>query len=1002
VRLQVAEDFKNLKKWVAGSEAYVTSQKFGVDRENLPKIPFLRRRFDYYLGLLSRATELSKLVKEGNPGLTELKNIAKGFGYFTDAEDDELFGFKGKYEHLIRSIIAFLGEDFTTSLLSAKKIDISLFENEKEIFITNLLTRRSLESTEIGQKFLQFYVDGDPEFWKLIETVFPVDCSDVVSLDPEDYLFTLFSSAFLYKVALSNTRTLLDKHIPKELIDTYLKNIIDNNPEFLYLFPSQEQAIKQGILTQFGVVSLQTPTSSGKTALCELVIFQRALNFKSKTLFLVPFRALATELKHGMGARLKKLGLSVEVMYGGNFKDEDDRTDFADVDLLIITPEKFGAIMQFDNSIIENFELIICDEGHLLESEGRGLNYELILTRFKDLGIEKRKIIYASAIIPNIEDVHLWLDGSSENIIKSDYRAAELNFSFLTAQNKRTKGGQNRKVGFTLEVNPTKSMPEKFWIYKFLTGNDYKFKNSTTGNLNTYSLNSAVKLSVLTSLKALNFGKVAIFTTQKSYLRNLVAESVKQSGLLLGVPSAFDKSDNTYMSNLSEFFKEYVGDNFELVESCRLGILYHHGDLPQVVREKVEAAIKKNFASLLICTSTLAEGVNLPVDTLVLHTVRRFNPESEKLEYLTKREVKNIVGRAGRAGFSNQGIVISANPAEFSYLRNVIDDVGIEEIESYFYQIVVAITKHCDKNDISIQDLLKSIDDPGFWKWIDAIDEAIIGAMSEDGTIDKSKIESLYQKTFAFLKSNPDERSKLSELFNIRTDFMNSVEGRALGISASGCNFRMYESFEKLVDMQAVKEIYSDENETFSYYDLFWAIVVESTEFKNGLDSFNERNSLTLTADNIKTFLDSWIDGSNVENSSNSISLTVTQGLRLFSNVINFNIVTLFGKLSSFIDHKLGNEFDLEILTPGYHSLPFFIEFGINEPYQQLIYKMGLNDRLAIHILYKKVMSAWDPGVSISDVKLSLSRNKDSVLSDIAGTLNPVSFSDFKRWINGL
>ncbi len=51
--------------------------------------------------------------------------------------------------------------------------------------------------------------------------------------------------------------------------------------------------------------------------------------------------------------------------------------------------------------------------------------------------------------------------------------------------------------------------------------------------------------------------------------------------------------------------------------AAKIGILTHHGDIPRI-RISVEYAMRKGLAKYLICTSTLAQGVNLPIRYLIL------------------------------------------------------------------------------------------------------------------------------------------------------------------------------------------------------------------------------------------------------------------------------------------------------------------------------------------------------------------------------------------------
>jgi helicase len=60
---------------------------------------------------------------------------------------------------------------------------------------------------------------------------------------------------------------------------------------------------------------------------------------------------------------------------------------------------------------------------------------------------------------------------------------------------------------------------------------------------------------------------------------------------------------------------------------------------------------------VLFATNTLAQGVNLPVRTVVVHSVWR-QGEGDERERISARDYWNIAGRAGRAGQETDGLIV--------------------------------------------------------------------------------------------------------------------------------------------------------------------------------------------------------------------------------------------------------------------------------------------------------------------------------------------------------
>jgi superfamily II helicase len=59
---------------------------------------------------------------------------------------------------------------------------------------------------------------------------------------------------------------------------------------------------------------------------------------------------------------------------------------------------------------------------------------------------------------------------------------------------------------------------------------------------------------------------------------------------------------------------------------------------------------------LVVCTSTLAQGVNLPIRYLIVSGV------NQGAERIKTRDFQNLIGRAGRAGMHTEGLVLFADP----------------------------------------------------------------------------------------------------------------------------------------------------------------------------------------------------------------------------------------------------------------------------------------------------------------------------------------------------
>jgi replicative superfamily II helicase len=79
------------------------------------------------------------------------------------------------------------------------------------------------------------------------------------------------------------------------------------------------------------------------------------------------------------------------------------------------------------------------------------------------------------------------------------------------------------------------------------------------------------------------------------------------------------------------------------------GIVVHYGNMPGLTARLLVEVINKKIIPIVLATSTLSEGINLPFETILIPTLIR------NQELLTAREFSNLVGRAGRPGVATEG-----------------------------------------------------------------------------------------------------------------------------------------------------------------------------------------------------------------------------------------------------------------------------------------------------------------------------------------------------------
>lgn len=90
---------------------------------------------------------------------------------------------------------------------------------------------------------------------------------------------------------------------------------------------------------------------------------------------------------------------------------------------------------------------------------------------------------------------------------------------------------------------------------------------------------------------------------------------------------------------------DLLDEDYALIDAIRSGVLFHHGQIPEVLRQYVENLFREDQTEqrrFLVTTSTLLEGVNTPADTMIL-----MSPGKGR-GYLSRSAFRNLVGRVAR------------------------------------------------------------------------------------------------------------------------------------------------------------------------------------------------------------------------------------------------------------------------------------------------------------------------------------------------------------------
>lgn len=401
----------------------------------------------------------------------------------------------------------------------------------------------------------------------------------------------------------------LDKEIKEILKD---QGITD-------FYPPQADALPC-VLKKENVV-LSIPTASGKSLVAYIAIVNRLIESRGKALYVVPLKALARE-KYEELRIFEKLGLKIGISTG-DLDDSDPR--LARFDIIVCTSEKADSLLRHKLNWMNKVQVLVIDEIHLIHDPTRGPTLEVIISHFKSLN-PNTQIIALSATIKNATELAIWLEAK---LIQSDWRPVTLREGVFYKNEIKYNDGKIEAVD-----SPDKKAIEK------LVDESIKNKGQVLVFVNTRRSTMSVANS-LTSIIHNHLSKKEI-----AKLKNLI---------------------KTVKKELSELTS--IDDRLFLC--LEKGVAFHNAGLSSAQRRAVEQGFKNRIIKCIVATPTLAAGVNIPAQRVIVRDLWRYDLNFG-MKPIPILEYKQQAGRAGRPKYDKFGeaITIAKNEQQKDEIYN--------------------------------------------------------------------------------------------------------------------------------------------------------------------------------------------------------------------------------------------------------------------------------------------------------------------------------------------
>ncbi|XP_076593233.1 activating signal cointegrator 1 complex subunit 3 isoform X1 [Chaetodon auriga] len=402
------------------------------------------------------------------------------------------------------------------------------------------------------------------------------------------------------------------------------------------------------------------PTGAGKTNIAMLTVLHEIRQHlqhgvikkdEFKIVYVAPMKALAAEMTNYFSKRLEPLGITVKELTGDMqlTKGEILRTQ-----MLVTTPEKWDVVTRKsvgDVALSQIVRLLILDEVHLLHEDRGPVLESLVARTIRQVESTQSmiRILGLSATLPNYLDVAAFLHVNPYIglfFFDSRFRPVPLGQTFvgIKSTNKIQQLHDMEEVCYNKVLEQVKAGHQ---VMVFV-----------------HARNATVKTAMGLIEMAKNHGETCFFQPDQGPDYGQCEKQIQRSR----------------NKQMKEMFPEGFG--------------IHHAGMLRSDRSMMESMFSKGHLKVLVCTATLAWGVNLPAHAVIIKGTQIYDAKRGSLVDLGILDVMQIFGRAGRPQFDKYGegtiitthdklshyltLLTQQNPIESQFLNSLADNLNAE------------------------------------------------------------------------------------------------------------------------------------------------------------------------------------------------------------------------------------------------------------------------------------------------------------------------------------
>uniref|UniRef100_A0AAQ6A7X1 Activating signal cointegrator 1 complex subunit 3 n=1 Tax=Amphiprion ocellaris TaxID=80972 RepID=A0AAQ6A7X1_AMPOC len=403
------------------------------------------------------------------------------------------------------------------------------------------------------------------------------------------------------------------------------------------------------------------PTGAGKTNIAMLTVLHEIRQHlhpggvikkdEFKIVYVAPMKALAAEMTNYFSKRLEPLGITVKELTGDMqlTKGEILRTQ-----MLVTTPEKWDVVTRKsvgDVALSQIVRLLILDEVHLLHEDRGPVLESLVARTIRQVESTQSmiRILGLSATLPNYLDVATFLHVNPYIglfFFDSRFRPVPLGQTFVGIKT-------NNKIQ---QIHDTEEVCYNKVLEQVKAGHQVM--------VFVHARNATVRTAMGLIEMAKNHGETCFFQPDQGPDYGQCEKQIQRSR----------------NKQMKEIFPEGFG--------------IHHAGMLRSDRNLMESMFSKGHLKVLVCTATLAWGVNLPAHAVIIKGTQIYDAKRGALVDLGILDVMQIFGRAGRPQFDKYGegtiitthdklshyltLLTQQNPIESQFLDSLADNLNAE------------------------------------------------------------------------------------------------------------------------------------------------------------------------------------------------------------------------------------------------------------------------------------------------------------------------------------